>query len=285
MSRIVVGVDGSASADRALRWAVREGELRNAEIELLYGYTLRVHAVIAGMSDRDLAEARMDEIVERNRVVLDRVKWGATLVPLLGAPTGALLDVGGDAELIVVGSRGLEGFKELYLGSTSYRTAAHASVPVAVIRGAEETALLDGTRPIVVGVDGSRTGQRALRWALDEAGRREVNLTIVHAYYAPSKPSRSVLSPQDVELLRQRAHADAVALVDRALNDVKIHAKVNVERVVAAGSPAGVLLSRAGADRLLVVGTRGYGMLSRTLFGSVSHQLLHHADGPVVVVP
>ncbi|CAN5897590.1 hypothetical protein BH23ACT10_BH23ACT10_03290 [soil metagenome] len=46
-----------------------------------------------------------------------------------------------------------------------------------------------------------------------------------------------------------------------------------------------VLLTRAGDSHLLVVGTHGRGALGRLAFGSVSHQCLHHAAGPVVVVP
>lgn len=284
MSRIVVGVDGSAAADRALRWAVREAELRSAVIELVYGYALHPHAAMFGRSDRDLANDTMDTIVERNRGLLDRVKWTTTLVALIAGPTGALLDVGEDADLIVVGSRGLGGFGELFVGGTSYRTAAHASAPVAVVREGGEPD--DGARAPVVGVDGSRASRRALRWALGEAAVRGVGVTVVHAYYEPSDLALGTLaSDQALEEYRQRAHADAVDLVDRALDEVAVPAAVDVERVALPGSPAGVLLKAAAPDRLLVVGTRGRGALGRTLFGSVSHQCLHHARGPMVVVP
>jgi nucleotide-binding universal stress UspA family protein len=60
---------------------------------------------------------------------------------------------------------------------------------------------------------------------------------------------------------------------------------VAVQRLVKRGSPAAVLLGEAGTDRLLVVGTRGRRALGRMMFGSVSHQCLHDATGPVVVVP
>lgn len=286
MSRIVVGVDGSAHADRALRWAVREAELRAAEVELVYGYVIQLHFAMFGTSDRDRAQARMDGIVQRNRALLDRTKWSATVVPVITGPAGALLDAGEDADLIVVGSRGLGGFRELFLGATSYRTAAHASSPVAVIRGGDETIALDGSRAIVVGVDGSRAGGRALRWALDEAARRAVDVTVVHAYEVLTDLSHTtVMSEPQFERYRERAHDDAVAVVDEALESVEVPSGIAVRRVITGGSPAAVLLSEAGAERLLAVGTRGHGALGRTVFGSVSHQCLHHATGPVVVVP
>jgi nucleotide-binding universal stress UspA family protein len=286
MSRIVVGHDGSTNADRALHWAVREAELRASPIELVQGYVIHPHAALFGTSDHDLAKARMKTILERNQALLDHTRWTTTLVPLIASPTSALIDAGEDADLIVVGSRGLGGFDELFVGSTSYRTAAHASSPVAVIRGGHETEALDAKRPIVAGIDGSRAGRRALRWALDEAARRTVSVTVAHAYYAPSDLSAATItSPDQTDRYRERAYDEAVALVDHELNDVGVPASISVERVVTAGSPAGVLLNLAGPDQLLVVGTRGHGALGRAVFGSVSHQCLHHATGNVVVVP
>jgi len=288
MSRIVVGVDGSPHADRALRWAVREAKVRDAEIELVHGYVLHPHAAMIGRSDHDLAEARMDAIVERNRSALDRtgIKWIATVVPLMSGPTAALVNAGTDADLIVVGSRGLGGFAALFLGATSYHTAAHASTPVAVIRGGEDSEPDDATRAVVVGIDGARASRRALRWAMDEAQRRGVGLTVVHAYCWPVDPAlATVMSPAQFERCRACTHDDASAVVDRVLDDVDVPVDVDVERVIAPGSAAGVLLDRAASDRLLVMGTRGRNALGRAVFGSVSHQCLHHARGPVIVVP
>jgi nucleotide-binding universal stress UspA family protein len=84
---------------------------------------------------------------------------------------------------------------------------------------------------------------------------------------------------------RERAHDEGIALVDEVLEGVDVPNGVAVQRVINAGSPAAVLLSEARPERLLVVGTRGHGALGRMVFGSVSHQCLHHATGPVVVVP
>jgi nucleotide-binding universal stress UspA family protein len=288
MSRIVVGVDGSLHADRALRWAVREATVRDTEIELVHGYVLHPHAAMIGRSDHDLAEARMDAIVERNRSALDRTgnKWIATVVPLTSGPTAALVNAGRDADLIVVGSRGLGGFAALFLGATSYHTAAHASTPVAVIRDGEDRELEDATRPVVVGIDGARASRRALRWALEEARHRGVGLTVVHAYRWPVDPAlATVMSAEQFERCRRRTHDEAAAVIDRALDDLDVPADVDVERVIAPGSVAGVLLERAAHDRLLVMGTRGRNALGRAVFGSVSHQCLHHARGPVIVVP
>lgn len=282
---IVVGVDGSQHADLALRWAVHEAEVRSAAVELLYGYSISPHYAMFGTSDRDRVKAAMDEIVEHNKALLDRIKWTATTVPVLADPAGALLEAGEDADLIVVGSRGVGGFHELFLGSTSYRVAAHAPTPVAVIRG-DELAVLERSGEIVVGVDPSRASARALWWALDEAERHALGVKVVHAYdLFTDLALGSAMTTRQLEQFRQRAHTDAIAVVDEALENVDVPGDVAVQRVITGGSPAAVLLNQTGANDLLVVGTRGHGALGRMVFGSVSHQCLHHAIAPMIVVP
>jgi nucleotide-binding universal stress UspA family protein len=287
MGRIVVGVDGSRNADRALRWAVDEAELRGTTIELLYAYTMQLRHPLRLHTTHELADDVVDQIVDRNRDALDRVKWIATLVPLLGSSSSsALIEAGDEAELVVVGSRGLGGFAALLLGATSYRTAAHAPCPVAVIRGEGGASGRRHPRRIVVGIDDSRGARRALRWALEEAELHDVPVEIVHAYDVPT-PHRLAGPPPDAQAdqLQGDAREAAHDVVERALVTVDAAAGIEIQPVVAPGSPAGLLLDRVGPDTLLVVGTRGFGSIGQIVVGSVSHQCLHHADGPMVVVP
>ena len=285
MTRIVVGVDGSPHADRALRWAVREAQLRRAVLHVVHGYGVHPHAGMLVHDEREAAGAVLDAVTERNQELLDRTEWTTGLVPALWSPAAVLMDLAEDVDLVVVGSRGLGGFKELLLGSISHHAAAHASAPVAVIRGGTGTEDLDGHRDVVVGIDGSRAARRALRWACDEAGRRGVVVTVVHAYDLPTDSSLMGMVTPTLERYRRGVEADAVEMVDRAIADVDIPAGIDVERVVEPGMPAAMLLRHSGINRLLVVGTRGRGALGRVVLGSVSHQCLHHASGPVVVVP
>ena len=77
-----------------------------------------------------------------------------------------------DAALLVVGARGRGGFASLLLGSVSQKVLHHATCPVAVIRAGQEPSPRVGEGRIVVGVDGSRNADAALRWAIDEGRRR-----------------------------------------------------------------------------------------------------------------
>jgi nucleotide-binding universal stress UspA family protein len=266
-----------------LRWAVREAELRSCALEVVHAFVIHPYSAMFGRTDRDLAQARLDDVVERNHAALERVTWSATLVDADGSATGALLEAAADAELVVVGARGAGGFKTLSLGSTSYRTAAHAETPVTVVPGdAEER---DGARDIIVGIDGSPSGTRALQWALDEAGRRTASVTVVHGYLLPIDISTvGVVNEELLDRSRAQSRDAAIAVVDRVLDQVDVPDGVTVRTIIELGAPAGVLLAHAD-DQLVVVGTRGHGTFRRAVFGSISQQVLHHAAGPVVVVP
>lgn len=284
MQRIVVGVDGSPQADRALAWAVREAELRLAAVDVIHCYVVHARGVVMYVPDQDAAEARLDEVIDRNQHVLDRVKWTAGTMGVFNAPSAGLVDAGEGAALIVVGSRGAGGFDRLRLGSTGYRTASHATTPVAVVPPTADNELQE-PRGLVVGVDGSRAAQRALRWALDEVGYRDVDLTVVHAFQLAADPVMAARTSDERRAqLLTRSYEAAERVVHDALTAADV-ASDRVSRAVELGTPADVLLSHTGPGRLLVVGTHGRGTIGRMVFGSVSHQCLHHADGPVVVVP
>lgn len=239
------------------------------------------------VSSHELAEPVMDRIVERNRQALDTVTWTTALVPVTGASySAALADAGHDADLIVVGSRGRGGFGALLLGSTSYRTAGRSPCPVAVVRGDLDQAAPAAVERIVVGVDGSRPASRALRWALEEAELREVPVTVVHGYTERAFLVHAGLrSDAGLERARKVTREHAAEIIDDALQAYEGDTRVPVDQVTSADSPAGLLLEHAAPDALLVVGTRGHGAVAQMLLGSVTHQCLHHATGPVVVVP
>lgn len=276
MGRIVVGVDGSPPGDRALRWAVREAELRSAAVEIVHCFVAHEGDPVTRAQAHHLAETRLDGITTRNRTVLDRVTWTAAVIAGAAVPSSGLITAATGAELLVVGARGADGFQRLRLGSTGYRTAAHSTVPVAVVSSDGPTLEdMDGRRPLVVGVDGSLAGDRALRWALDEANRRGAPLTVAHAYQ-PEMP----MTREAVAAARRAAERLLRTVEDSVADD-----GVTVETVAVRGAPAGVLLELSGADHLLVIGTYGGGPGTDMPFGSVSHQCLHHACGPTVVVP
>ena len=136
---------------------------------------------------------------------------------------------------------------------------------------------------IVVGIDGSETSQRALRWALEEGRLRHAAVEVVHTWHSPFGPAYPYGVPAfDPELYEKAARQ----VLDTALDEEDTAGlPVPVERIVALGGAASVIVETAKGADLVVVGSRGLGGFKGLLLGSVSHQVTHHAPCPVVVIP
>lgn len=144
MQKIVVGIDGSDASKNALRWAVDEGRLRDARVVALHAWETPLPSPDATpVPQLDLAalvtqthEAALELVTS----VVEEVAGGdqsqsVTPVAVEGAAASALIEAARDADLLVVGSRGLGGFGALLLGSVSQECAHHAPCPVLIHRG------------------------------------------------------------------------------------------------------------------------------------------------------
>jgi nucleotide-binding universal stress UspA family protein len=136
MERIVVGIDSSDGARRALRWALHEAGLRGAELQLVHSYPtpelVGLPAVVTLPSDDELRKAAVDLVAE----VL-AAEGGAGDVPVstvvrAGGAAAVLCEIARGASLLVVGARGLGGFRGLLLGSVTHHVVAHSPCPVVV---------------------------------------------------------------------------------------------------------------------------------------------------------
>ena len=139
---------------------------------------------------------------------------------------------------------------------------------------------------IVVGVDHSAGAKAALRFALEEARRRQSTLRVVHAYqfgYIGANGLDLVVPALGGELADFRQAA--VASLDETLREVGAETDgVSIESRVDQGAAAAVLIEESREADLLVVGSRGHGGFAQLLLGSVSQQCAQHAFCPVVIV-
>jgi nucleotide-binding universal stress UspA family protein len=284
MEHIVVGVDESSSAGDALRWAVRERALRDARLSavLVWTYLGQHHRsgddVFQPKYGQQDAVAALAEFVKRT--VPDEVDLIDQVV-VCDLPSRGLLDASAGADLLVIGSRGLGGFRGALLGSVSQQLAHHATTPLAIIRAG--SAVRDRAERVVVGVDGSEGSRLALGWALDAARVRGAHVTVVNSWEPPALAMVGLAAiPED----DRAGEAEARRLVEDSLAEVDANGLTDaIEIRTVKGSPAAAILDAAESATLVVVGTRGLGGFHGLLLGSVSQHVIHHADCPVVVVP
>ena len=164
MGRIVVGVDASPNARRALAWAAAEARLRQAVLQVVHAYHSRnlaapvyfgsQHTWDAAVGAAGQPPPELTASLQRRQAFEEAVRSQADelLASLLGElretlsgvevqqtvvedrhPAEALVRLSADADLLVVGSRGRGGFSELLLGSVSHAAVLHAACPVVVI--------------------------------------------------------------------------------------------------------------------------------------------------------
>ncbi|MGZ8803035.1 MAG: universal stress protein, partial [Mycobacterium sp.] len=193
-----------------------------------------------------------------------------------GQPVPALADLTKDADMIVVGSRGLGKWERRLLGSVSTGLAQHAHCPVAVIHDEDPLIPHPAQAPVVVGIDGSPASEYATAIAFDEASRRGVDLVAVHTWsdagYELPGVGWNEIQPEEDLLLAERLAGWRERYPD-----------VTVRRVVHRDQPSRRLLEEADQAQLLVVGSHGRGGFAGMLLGSVGSQVVQSARVPVIV--
>ncbi len=283
MERIVVGLDGSGCAAAALRWALRESDLRGSQVTatMVWDYLNQHHADGSVVFDPEYGAGTAQRALEAFVIAAvgesDANRVGANVVFDLAAR--GLVEASMSASLLVVGARGLGGFKELLLGSVSQRCLHEAACPVAIVRttGAEE---FQAHGRIVAGVDGSTDGQAALRWAAQEAVHRAAVLRVVHA----AQPAFVDVPLPDSVRAVDVIHKEANAVLEQSIARAVLPASVDLEVVPATGSPAKALLDACTDADLIVLGRAGRTLLRGRVLGSVATQVSHHARIPAVYI-
>lgn len=134
---------------------------------------------------------------------------------------------------------------------------------------------------IVVGIDGSQGSQKALEWGAEEARLRGATLELVYVYDVPYT-HEPLGRPEDVTRIIERAQD----LGERVLADFENQVSgVPVETfALLDSSAANALVEHSKGADMLVVSARGLGPFRRLVLGSVSTQLAHHAEVPVVII-
>ena len=135
---------------------------------------------------------------------------------------------------------------------------------------------------IVVGVDGSEGGRRALRWALAEAHRTEAAVKAVTAW---DWDAIAHTSPVHTSPARQRERAEAISAREVAAVVAEVGSAVPTIRDVVEGPEDRVLTAAARGARMLVLGSHGSGHLHHAVTDSVGAACIRRSSCPVVVVP
>lgn len=286
ISGTVVGIDGSADGEAALRWAVRDAMLRHRKVTLVHVVSPLVGGYSGiGMSTtvwpQDLNDWRQDhgrQLLDNAAHLARSVAGGELEIDRLmpfGAIVPALVELSVRTDMMVLGSRGLGTFDRALLGSVSTALAHHAHCPVALVHA--DAPSLPANAPILLGTDGSAGSLPAVELAFREASCRNVALIVLHACSDAEVPQLTAVPWWALDSDAEHRLTQFLAPYRERYPDV------TVQYHVVRDHPARHLVEESESAQLVIVGSRGRGGLAGMLLGSVSSALVHAAKTPVIV--
>jgi nucleotide-binding universal stress UspA family protein len=285
-STVVAGIDGSATALGAARWAADFATDHGLSLTLVHAIPkLDWHfaspdpaAELDRSADGDAALAAAEAAV---RSAYPDLAIGTAAVK--SAVATALADASESARLVVIGT-GAGAHRAL--GGHAVRIAHRTACPVVVWR--QPAAKRTGKPlPVVVGVDESDASNRALAEAFGIATALHAPLTVVHMWEIGAAVGMGDLGgegPMDWQLLDVLQSRQRQRLDELIAPFARKYRNAHVTEVFKDISPAKGLTDLSREAQLVIVGSHGRGKLADSILGSVSQNLIHHAECPVLVV-
>lgn len=265
---VIVGVDGSAVANDALRFAADEAERRGARLVIAHAGAART----SGEPADELRTSGGDLPTESVEIATaGHPDLPCETVVRSGDPARVLIELSADADLVVVGTHRTGRTQGFVLGSMSQQVAGQARCPVVAVSGPAPSA----TGPVVLGASGSVGGLAALRFACEEARRRGTIVHCLRAIDESTVPAHGLhagreIAEQTIEYL------SGVAAVE--------YPGVPFVGELCLSGPFGALEDAAREASLVVLGTRQLDGEVLPHLGPIGSWLLHQTRCPLVIV-
>ena len=284
--RWIAGVDGSEHSHHALDWAALHVAGRASTLEVVSAWQSAFWGPgpSPDAADDERQPAKTAAIATAGEAA-ERVSESSGITvehrAAHGGASAVLLDAADEAKLLVIGTRGLGGFRRLILGSTSAQCATHATTPTVVVPHQPPV----GPERLVVAIDGSDNSYAAANWAVQYAAP---GTTVTFASVWDSSLFNVTRSEAGSPDASDTSEADFNVWVDTLADGLSANpttAGVEIARDFSIASPRPRLKELADESTLFVVGARGRGAVGSMMLGSVSSWLLHHVDVPMVIVP
>lgn len=281
---VTVGLDGSPESLEAAEWAAGEARRRGLALRLVHAW-----AGLADMAEEpDLPELAVPRywarrILRESEALLALRHPGLSIVAdqVAGSPVEALVAAADDADMLVLGSRGLGRISGFLVGSVARATVAHARRPVVLVRAgrpSDDGEPLTGAehREVVLALDPASDCDPLIGFAFDIAARRAAPLRVVHTWSPPPSLGGGP-SPEAAAQARSKLTA-ALRPWRAAFPDQEV-----IERLLV-GRPSSLPDEGARAE-LMVIGRRIRASAVGPHIGPIAHAVIHHAQCPVAVVP
>jgi nucleotide-binding universal stress UspA family protein len=258
---IVVGVDDSPDASRALDWALSWAGAVGSPIRMIAS-----EAVPPGRTeDSPGLGAKARAAIEQQLARLERQRPGTEVESeaLVAHPVTALIAASQEAGAVVLGTRGIGAYQGSVIGSISGAVAASAHCPTVIVTSSSPTTH-DPDAPLVVGLDGSTPALGAARLAVSAAAEEGRAVRLVQAELGETSPDEPL-----------------EAMVERLRDE---HPTVEIELVTTETSAVSALASASRGAGFVVVASQGHRGVPGFLLGSTTRAVVQSAQAPVIVL-
>ncbi|WP_410539573.1 universal stress protein [Streptomyces sp. KL2] len=290
---VTVGVDGSAESLAAADWAAREAVRRGVPLHLVHVREPDPFTPPDSFADPGTRQHWAQRIPREAANDLARRHPGLEITTdqLTGRPPEVLTAVAEQAEVLVVGTRGLGPVAGFLIGSVGLATVARVKCPVVLVRagtpeegGPEGAGPSNGSRDVVMGLELYRPADELIEFGFEAAARRGAALRVVHGWNPP------LVYGIDPIAVDPRLATDLAEESARALNEALRHWRekypdVEVKAQAVVGRAARHLTEASEDASLVVVGRRDRRSPIGFHIGPVAHAVMHHSKAPVAVVP
>jgi nucleotide-binding universal stress UspA family protein len=270
LKKILLTLDGSENAEKALPWAKQFAGREHAQVVLL--------RVLPPNPDRG-TQGREREEARRYLLGMERE------LNFAGVPTKVLIRRGNAAreivdaardqgcDLIVIATRGGSKVKRWVIGGVTEQVMRMSPVPVLPVFSRLGRSRQGRVRRIIVPLDGSRRAESMLWWAIRLARMLHSKLVFLHVMPVGEERPRGWNATLYENLSRR------LKRVAESLSKQGVKAEFRLQR----GDAAERILAFADREDLILTTTHGYGGVKRWILGSVAEKLVHAAAIPVLV--
>jgi nucleotide-binding universal stress UspA family protein len=295
-TKLLVPLDGSKAAEKALPYARYLAQDENLVIELL------AVVDVASMATHMTAERALhldtmvDDAVRASEKYLQTIAGTLPAAKIKsvvesGRPEEVIIEkaAAGQNTLITMATHGRSGMNRWLLGSVAEKVLRGTTDPVLLIRARENTTIEDGPtlKSLIVPMDGSELAERVLPTAIELAKQRNLEIVLIRAYNIPTTAYAGVEGyALPIDDLLKDMREEAREYLENKAADVK---KLGIGRVsftVKEGLAADEIISFAKTlpGGLIAMSTHGRSGVRRWVLGSVTETVVRHAENPVLVI-
>lgn len=290
IQKILAATDFSGSAANAVERAAMLASQTDASLVVMNvisrGTLNALHDLMSPDASDELEDILLKESLDRLHELEQGISERHGVSAQTSVSAGSVLREidtyanGTDADLLVLGAHGGGFVRDMLLGSTTERVLRKTTLPMLVVKRPPSVRY----ERVLIPVDFSERSHAAI--ALARSVAPEAELILVHAFEVPyeGKLRQAGLEESKVDAVREAARQEALRRLEELLAGPGVPA-ASMRHVLVYGQPASAILEQAqshGCD-LIAMGKQGLGMMEELVLGSVTRQVVEHAQCDVLV--